>query len=172
MDRNDKEAWVASLKQVFDESALVVVTHYSGLTVAQMTDLRGQMRAAGANFKVTKNRLTRLALEGTAYEGLSDTFKGPTAIAYADDPVGAAKAAVDFAKENDKLILVGGAMPGTILDADGVKSLASMPSLDESRAKLVGLLQAPAGKIASVLQAPAGQLARVFGAYSDKGEAA
>jgi len=172
VDRTQKEELVASMRSTFEEAGIVVVTQYSGLTVDDMTTLRNKMREVGAGFKVTKNRLTRLALEGTDYAGLADTFTGPTAIAYAADPVGAAKVAVEFAKKNDKLIVVGGAMPGTILDAAGVKSLAAMPSLDESRAKLVGLLQAPATKIAGVLQAPAGQLARVFGAYSDKGEAA
>ena len=172
MNRTQKEELVATMRSTFEDSGAVVVTQYSGLTVAQITDLRTKMREVGAEFKVTKNRLTRLALEGTAYEGLSDTFTGPTAIAFANDPVGVAKVAVDYAKKNDKLVLIGGGMPGTVLDADGVKSLAAMPSLDESRAKLVGLLQAPASKIAAVLQAPAGQLARVFGAYSDKGEAA
>jgi large subunit ribosomal protein L10 len=172
VNRTQKEELVATMRSTFEDSGAVVVTQYSGLTVEQITDLRTKMREVGAEFKVTKNRLTRLALEGTAYEGLSDTFTGPTAIAYANDPVGVAKVAVDYAKKNDKLVLIGGGMPGTVLDADGVKSLAAMPSLDESRAKLVGLLQAPASKIAAVLQAPAGQLARVFGAYSDKGEAA
>lgn len=172
MNRTQKEELVASMRNTFEETGVVVVTQYSGLTVTQLTDLRAKMREVGAEFKVTKNRLTRLALEGTAYEGLSDTFTGPTAIAYATDPVSVAKVAVDYAKGNEKLVLIGGGMPGTVLDANGVKALASMPSLDESRAKIVGLLQAPAGKIAAVLQAPAGQLARVFGAYSEKGEAA
>jgi len=171
VQRTEKEQLVASMRGTFEEAGVVVVTHYSGLTVDEITDLRTKMRAAGAGLKVTKNRLTRLALEGTKFDGISDLFKGPTAIAYADDPVAAAKVAVDFAKGNEKLIVLGGALPERPLDASGVKALASMPSLDESRAKLVGLLQAPAGKIASVLQAPAGQLARVFGAYSSKGEA-
>lgn len=171
MQRTEKEQLVASMRGTFEDTGVVVVAHYSGLTVDEITDLRAKMRAVGAGFKVTKNRLTRLALEGTKFDGISDLFKGPTAIAYADDPVSAAKVAVDFAKGNDKLIVLGGALPERSLDAAGVKALASMPSLDESRAKIVGLLQAPAGKIAAVLQAPAGQLARVFGAYSEKGEA-
>ena len=171
MQRTEKEQLVASMRGTFEEAGVVVVTHYSGLTVDEITDLRAKMRAAGAGLKVTKNRLTRLALEGTKFDGISDLFKGPTAIAYADDPVAAAKVAVDFAKGNEKLIVLGGSLPERALDASGVKALASMPSLDESRATIVGLLQAPAGKIASVLQAPAGQLARVFGAYSSKGEA-
>ena len=171
MQRTEKEQLVASMRGTFEETGVVVVTHYSGLTVDEITDLRSKMRAVGAGLKVTKNRLTRLALEGTKFDGISDLFKGPTAIAYADDPVAAAKVATDFAKSNDKLIVLGGALPERPLDAAAVKALAAMPSLDQSRAKLVGLLQAPAGKIASVLQAPAGQLARVFGAYSTKGEA-
>jgi len=171
VQRTEKEQLVASMRGTFEETGVVVVTHYSGLTVDEITDLRSKMRAVGAGLKVTKNRLTRLALEGTKFDGISDLFKGPTAIAYADDPVAAAKVATDFAKSNDKLIVLGGALPERPLDAAAVKALAAMPSLDQSRAKLVGLLQAPAGKIASVLQAPAGQLARVFGAYSTKGEA-
>jgi len=172
VDRNDKEAWVASLKQVFDESALVVVTHYSGLTVAQMTDLRGQMRAAGANFKVTKNRLTRLALEGTDFQDLNDMFTGPTAIAYSEDPVAAAKVVVNFAKDNEKLVVLGGGCNGQMLDIAGVSTLAKLPSLDELRGKLVGMLNTPATRIAGVLQAPAGQVARVIGAYGASEEAA
>ena len=172
MDRNDKEGWVASLKHVFEEASLVVVTHYSGLTVAQMTDLRGQMRKAGANFKVTKNRLTRLALEGTNFQDLSDMFTGPTAIAYSVDPVSAAKVAVNFAKDHEKLVVLGGAFNGQLLDVAGVSTLAKLPSLDELRGQLVGILNAPATRISSVLQAPAGQLARVIGAYAARDEAA
>lgn len=150
----------------------MVVTHYSGMTVAEITVLRERMREAGASFKVTKNRLTRLALAGTRYEGLSDLFTGPTAIAFSSDPVAAAKVVANFAKENEKLIILGGAVGKDIYDVDGVKTLASLPSLDESRAKIIGLLMAPAAKIASVLQAPGGQIARVLGAYAQKGEAA
>ncbi len=172
MNRTDKIALVKSLNEVFSQANVVVVTRNSGLTVAEMTDLRNQIRDAGASFKVTKNRLTRLALEGTAFESISDLFTGPTAIAYSDDPVAAAKVVVEFAKKNDKLAVVGGAMGETVLDEDGVKALASLPSLDELRGKLVGLVQAPATKIAGVLQAPAGQLARVLNAYASKDEAA
>lgn len=150
----------------------MVVTHYSGMTVAEITTLREQMRQAGASFKVTKNRLTRLALAGTRYEGLSDLFTGPTAIAFSSDPVAAAKVATNFAKDHEKLIILGGAVGKDIFDANGVKSLANLPSLDESRARIIGLLMAPAAKIASVLQAPGGQIARVLGAYAQKGEAA
>ncbi|MCB2102897.1 MAG: 50S ribosomal protein L10 [Rhodobacterales bacterium] len=172
MDRTQKEEWVASLHQVFSETEMVVVTHYSGLTVAQSGALRTKMREAGANFKVTKNRLTRLALKDTRFAGLNDMFTGPTAIAYSDDPVAAAKAAVEFAKGNDKLVILGGALGENVLDADGVKALATLPSLDELRAKLAGLLTQPAAKIAMVLQAPGGQVARVINAYAEKGEAA
>ncbi len=172
MDRTQKEALVASLHQVFEEAKVVVVSHFIGLTVAEMVDLRGRMREAGASFKVTKNNLTRLALKGTKYKNLEDLFSGPTAISYSNDPVAAAKVTAEFAKKNDKLVILGGAIGEEGLDADGVKALAALPSLDESRARLVGLLNAPATKIAGVLQAPAGQIARVLGAYSERGEAA
>jgi large subunit ribosomal protein L10 len=172
VDRSHKEAQVASLHQLFDDTVIVVVTHYSGLNVAAMTDLRDQMRAAGAGFKVTKNRLTRLALAGTKFEPLTGLFVGPTAIAYSEDPVAAAKVAVNFAKKNDNLVVIGGALGELALDVDGVKQLAALPSLDELRAKLVGMLQTPATRIAGVLQAPAGQIARVVGAYAAKDEAA
>jgi len=172
VDRTEKEQLVASLKDAFNETNIVVVTQYSGLTVAQMTDLRDRMRKAGAKFKVTKNRLTRLALEGTQFQGISDLFKGPTAMAYSADPVAAAKVAVEFSKQNEKLILVGGALGTQPLDAEGVKALATLPSLDELRAKLVGMISTPATRIAGVLQAPAGQIARVIGAHASKGEAA
>jgi large subunit ribosomal protein L10 len=157
---------------VFSDAASIVVTHYSGLTVAEINDLRGQMREAGANFKVTKNRLVRLALADTVYAPLMEMFSGPTAIAYSQDVVAAAKVAVNFAKKNEKLVVIGGAMGEVMLDLDGVKALASLPSLDELRGTIVGLLQAPATKVAGVLQAPAGQLARVMGAYAIKDEAA
>jgi len=172
VDRTEKEDLVATLHQTFDESAMVVVTHYSGLTVSEMGDLRDRMRETGAKFRVTKNRLTRLALKDTKCEALSDLFTGPTAIAYSDDPVAAAKARVEFAKENDKLIVLGGARGEEMLDASGVKALASLPSLDELRGKLVGLLVSPATKVDQVLQAPGGQVARVIGAYSAQGEEA
>ena len=168
MDRTQKEDLVASLRATFDDTNMVVVTHYSGLTVTEMGDLRGQMREAGASFKVTKNRLTRLALEGTKYEGLSGLFTGPTAIAYSEDPVAAAKVAVKFAKDNEKLVVIGGALGSEVLDVDSVKALATLPSLDELRAKIVGMISTPATRIAGVLQAPAGQVARVIGAYAAK----
>jgi large subunit ribosomal protein L10 len=175
VDRTQKKQWIGSLNSTLGDVGLVVVTHYSGLTVAEMTDLRVKMRKAGASFKVTKNRLTKLALQGTAYEGIADLFTGPTAIATSADPVAAAKVAAEFAKTNDKLKILGGSLGGNRLDVDGVKALATLPSLDELRAKLLGMISTPATRIAGVLQAPAGQLARVFNAYATKdadGEAA
>ena len=172
MDRSQKEQLVATLKQRLDEVNLVVVTQQSGLTVAQVTDLRRRMRDAGASYKVTKNRLTRLALEGTKFEALEPLFTGPTAIAASEDPVAAAKVCVEFAKDNDKLTIVGGALGEKVLDQQAINALAKLPSLDELRAKLLGVLQAPATKVAGGVQAPAGQLARVFSAYGSQGEAA
>ena len=172
MDRSQKEELVASLHKTFAETNLVVVTQQTGLTVSEASALRRQMREAGASYKVTKNRLTRLALEGTKFEALKELFTGPTAIAVSEDPVAAAKVAVAFAKENDKLTIVGGAMGETTLDPDAIKALATLPSLDELRGKLIGVLQAPATKVAGVVQAPASQLARVFSAYGSQGEAA
>lgn len=171
MDRTEKREFVAALAAVFAETSMVVVTRNDGLTVAQATDLRRRMRAAGANYKVAKNRLALLALEGTRFDGLKPLLKGPTALAWAKDPVAVAKAAVEFAKTNDKLVLLGGALGTQTLNADGVKALAELPSLDTLRAGLVGMLQTPATRVAGVLQAPAGQLARVFGAYAKKDEA-
>lgn len=168
MDRSQKTDAVAALNSTFAESGVVVVTRNLGLTVAQSTDLRAKMRDAGASYKVAKNSLAKLALKDTDYEGLSELLTGPTALATSTDPVAAAKAAVEFAKTNDKLEIVGGAMGKLVLDETGVRSLASMPSLDELRGKLVGLVMAPATKIAQVVNAPAAKLARVFGAYSTK----
>ena len=168
MDRAQKAELVAELKQTFNEANVVVVTRNLGLTVAQSTKLRNQMRDAGARFKVAKNRLALIALEGTPYQPIGDLLNGPTALATSSDPVAAAKAAVDFAKTNDRLEIVGGAMGETILDVNGVKALAELPSLDELRAKLVGLIQAPATKIARTINEPGAQLARVFGAFAAK----
>jgi len=168
MDRSQKADAVAALNSTFAESGVVVITRNLGLTVAQSTELRAKMRDAGASIKVAKNRLAKLALKDTEYEGLGDLLTGPTALATSTDPVAAAKAAVEFAKTNDKLEIVGGAMGNLTLDEAGVKALASMPSLDELRGKLVGLVNAPATKIAQVVNAPAAKLARVFGAYSTK----
>jgi len=172
VERAEKERKVAALHEAFEGAQLVVLTHQSGLSVAQSTDLRRRMRDAGARYHVTKNRLARIALKGTRFEHLSDTFVGPTAIAVSEDPVAAAKVAVDYAKGNDKLTIVGGALGEQTLDAAAVEALAKLPSLDELRARLVGVIQAPAGKVASVVQAPAAQLARVLDAYSRKDEAA
>ena len=171
MDRAQKSEQVASLNRTLNETSVVVVTRNLGMTVAQSTALRVKMREAGASYKVTKNRLARIAAEGTPYVSLSDLLTGPTALSTSVDPGAAAKVVVDFAKANDKLEIVGGAMGDTVLDVNGVKALAELPSLDEVRAKIIGLVQAPAQKIAAVLQAPAGQLARVFGAYAAKEEA-
>lgn len=168
MDRSQKTEAVAELNRTFNEVSVVVVTRNLGLTVAQSTALRTKMREAGASYKVAKNRLAKIALEGTEYAAISDLLTGPTALATSTDPVAAAKVVADFAKTNDKLEIVGGAMGATVLDAEGIKALASMPSLDELRGKIVGLIQAPAQKLASVTQAPAAQLARVFGAYGAK----
>jgi large subunit ribosomal protein L10 len=170
MDRGQKTEAVAALNVTFKEAGVVVVTRNLGLTVSQSSELRGKMREAGASFKVSKNRLAKLALEGTDYAPLSDLLTGPVALATSDDPVAAAKIAVEFAKGNEKLEIVGGAMGDTLLDEAGVKSLASMPSLDELRGTIVGLLNAPATKIARVLVEPAGSLARVVGAYAATGE--
>jgi large subunit ribosomal protein L10 len=172
VDRTQKKEWVGSLHGSIGTAGLVVVTHYMGLTVAEMTDLRAKMRAAGASFKVTKNRLTKLALSGTEYENLADLFTGPTAIAFSKDPVAAAKVAADFAKANDKLKILGGSLGPLRLDVDGVKALATLPSLDELRGRLVGMISTPATRIAGVLQAPAGQMARVLRAKADKDAAA
>jgi len=166
VERSRKEEIVDVLHGAFSDAGIVVVTHHNGLTVAEATALRRAMRDVGANFKVTKNRLALRALDGTPYEGLRDLFTGPTAVATSDDPVAAAKATIDYAKKNEKLVVLGGAMGDTVLDADGVKQLASLPSLDELRAKILGMIQTPATKVAGVLQAPAGQLARVFSAYA------
>lgn len=171
MNREEKAAMIDELKGVFTDAEAVVVTQYKGLSVAEMTDLRNQIREAGASYKVTKNRLAKIALEGTSYTGLTDSFTGPTAISYSDDPVAAAKAAVEYAKKNDKLIIVQGAMGGQVLDVNGVKALADLPSLDELRSKLIGLVLAPATKVAQVTQAPASKLARVLNAYATKEDA-
>ncbi len=171
MDRAQKSEQVAALKQVFNESAAVVITRNLGLTVAQSTDLRNRMRDAGARFKVAKNTLALIAVEGTTYAPISDMLTGPTALATSTDPVAAAKVAVDFAKTNDRFEIVGGAMGDTLLDVNGVKALAELPSLDELRSKIIGLVQAPGTKIAQLMNAPAAKLARVFGAYAAKEDA-
>jgi large subunit ribosomal protein L10 len=172
VDRAEKQEQVTALNGVFKSAQAVVVAHYSGLTVAQMSALRRQMKQKGAGVKVAKNRLAKRALEGTEVAHIASLFKGQTVIAYSGDPVTAPKIAVDFAKANEQFIILGGAMGATNLNLDGVKALAALPSLDELRAKLIGLVQAPATKIAQVVNAPAAKLARVFGAYGAKSEAA
>ena len=172
MDRTEKKELVGTLNEVFKASGVVVVAHYSGLTVAQMQDLRRKMKAQGASVKVTKNRLAKIALEGTDVASIGALLKGPTILAISHDPVAAPKVASDFAKIHDKFVILGGAMGTTALNADGVKALATLPSLDELRAKLVGLIQAPATKIAQLSTAPAAKLARVFNAYADRDKAA
>lgn len=172
LDRKQKQDFIADLNGALGKASTIVVTHYSGLTVAEISKLRKQMRDVGAFFKVTKNTLALRAVEGTDFEAVGPMFTGPTAIAYSEDPVAPAKVAMEFAKTNPKLVIIGGAFGTQMLDADGVKAIATLPSLDELRGKLVGLLQAPATKIAGVLQAPAGQVARVLSAYAEKGEAA
>ena len=168
MDRSQKADLVAELKQVFTETSVVVVTRNLGLSVAQSTDLRLRMRDAGAQFKVAKNRLALIALDGTRYSPIGDLLKGPTALATSLDPVAAAKVAVDFAKTTDKFEVLGGAMGDTVLDVNGIQALAALPSLDELRGTLIGLIQAPATKIARTVAEPGAMLARVFGAYGAK----
>ncbi|MFN3076535.1 MAG: 50S ribosomal protein L10 [Alphaproteobacteria bacterium] len=168
MNRDQKKDLVSSLKHLISESAVVVVTHYAGMTVAEMGALRTQMRKEGASFKVTKNRLTRLALAGTKYEGLSGLFTGPTAVAVSKDPVAAARVSVKYAKGNEKLVILGGSLGGSKLDIRGIQALSELPSLDELRGRLIGMINTPATRIAGVLQAPAGQLARVLKAHADK----
>jgi large subunit ribosomal protein L10 len=168
MDRSEKADLVEELKRVFSETSVVVVTRNLGLTVAQSTDLRLKMRDAGAQFKVTKNRLALIALEESRYKPIGDLLTGPTALATSGDPVAAAKVAVDFAKTTDRFEIVGGAMGDTLLDVNGIKALAALPSLDQLRATLVGLIQAPATKIARTINEPGAQLARIFTAYAAK----
>ena len=171
MDRAEKAELVAELNKVLSETGVVVVTLNKGMTVAQATELRVKMREAGASYKVAKNRLARLALDGTSYTSLDGLLVGPTGLATSVDPVAAAKVAVEFAKKNDKFEIVGGAMGDTVLDVNGVKALAELPSLDELRAKIVGLINAPATKVAQLANAPASKLARVFAAYGNSAAA-
>jgi large subunit ribosomal protein L10 len=172
VDRAAKKQAVEQLNGVFKSTGVAVVAHYSGLTVAQMQKLRSEMKKAGATVKVSKNRLAKIALEDTSVVSIGPLLKGPTIIATSDDPVAAPKVAVDFAKANEKFVILGGAMGPTVLNVEAVKSLASLPSLDELRARLVGLLVAPATKIAQLSTAPAAKLARVVQAYASKSEAA
>src|SRR5437868_8892454 len=172
VDRAGKKEFVAALNAALKATNVVVVAHYSGLTVAQMQTLRRQMKLAGAAVKVAKNRLARIALDGTDVATIGPLLKGPTLIAFSGDPIAAPKVAVDFAKANERFVILGGAMGATTLNPDGVKALAALPSLDELRAKIVGLIQAPATKVAQLLNAPASKLARVVQAYASKSEAA
>jgi large subunit ribosomal protein L10 len=172
VDRAAKKELVTTLNGVFKGTNVVVVAHYSGLNVAQMQNLRKQMKQAGAAVKVAKNRLAKLALDGTDAAVVVPLLKGPTLIAYSGDPIAAPKVATDFAKAHEKFVILGGAMGKTALDPNAVKALASLPSLDELRAKIVGLIQAPATKIAQLVNAPAAKLARVVQAYAKKSEAA
>ena len=171
MDRTEKREFVASLATVFAETSFVLVAQNKGLTVPDVSELRRRMRAAGASYKVAKNRLATLALEGTRFQGVAPLLKGPTAIAWSTDPVAVAKTAVEFAKTNDKFVVLGGALGTQNLDATGIKALAELPSLETLRAQLVGLIQTPATRIAGILQAPGGQVARVLAAYAKKDEA-
>ncbi len=168
MERTEKRDFVASLATVFGETSFVLVGRNAGLTVAAVDDLRRRMKANGATYKVAKNRLAMRALDGTRFQGISPLLKGPTALAWSKDPVAVAKTAVEFAKGNDKFVILGGALGTQVLDINGVKALAELPSLDVLRASLLGLIQTPASRIASVLQAPGGQLARVFKAYAER----
>jgi large subunit ribosomal protein L10 len=172
VDRAEKKELVTTLHEVFKTAGVVVVAHNKGLTVNQVNDLRAKMAQAGATVKVAKNRLAKLALDGTDAAGMKDLFTGPTMLAYANDPVTAPKVASDFAKANDKFVVLGGALGKTLMDAAAVKALAELPSLDQLRAKLIGMIQTPGTRIASVLQAPGGQVARVLNAYATKDKAA
>jgi large subunit ribosomal protein L10 len=172
VNREEKQELITSLNALLSKQMTVVVTHNLGLTVAESQDLRKQMREAGAGFKVAKNRLARLALAGTKFEGLADLLKGPTGIAYSADPVASAKVVAKFAKDNKKLVILGGSLDGQKMDVAGIDNLAKLPSLNELRAKLVGMIQTPATRIAGVLAAPGGQIARVLAARAKQGEAA
>jgi large subunit ribosomal protein L10 len=172
VERAEKREFVASMHDAFSNAGALVVAHYTGLTVSEISAFRAKVRDAGGTVKVAKNRLAKIALQGTEAEHISELFQGQTLVVYSADPIAAPKAAVDFAKSNDKLVILGGAMGPTSLDESGVKALASLPSLDELRAKLVGMISTPATRIAQIVNAPAGQLARVIGAYARKNEAA
>jgi large subunit ribosomal protein L10 len=172
VEKAAKKEAVEALNGLFKTTGVAVVAHYSGLTVVQMQKLRMQMKQAGASVKVSKNRLAKIALEGTDVASIGSLLKGPTVIATSNDPVAAPKVAIEFAKANEKFVILGGSMGKTVLNVDGVKALASLPSLDELRGKLVGLIVAPATKLAQLSNAPAAKLARVIQAHASKGEAA
>lgn len=171
MLRAEKAGVIDDLNGMFTRSGVVVVTHYKGLTVAEISDLRAQMRAAGASLKVTKNTLARRALDGTPFASIAELFKGPTAIAISPDPTSAPKVAVAYARRNDKLQIIGGGLGGALLDQAAVRALAELPSLDELRARLLSLINTPASRLVGLTQAPGGQLARVLKAYADKADA-
>lgn len=168
MDRTEKQAFIASLAGVLADTSIVLVTRNGGLTVAEVTELRRRMRAAGATYRVAKNRLAMLAIDGTRFDGIRPMLKGPTALAWCKDPVVVAKTAIEYARTNDRLVILGGSLGSQVLDLDGIKALAELPSLDVLRARIIGVLQAPASRVAAILQAPGGQLARVLAAYADK----
>lgn len=170
MNRNEKKSTVAALREEFNNANTVVLFHYRGLTVDELTTLRNNMRELGASVKVSKNKLSKIAVKETQYESLSDLFKGPTAIAFSSDPVAAAKGVVEFAKKNENLTIIGGAANDDVMSEDKIRALASMPSLDELRAKLISMINTPATRIAGVLAAPGAQIARVLSAYSQKSE--
>ncbi len=168
MNREQKESFVQNLKSIIADNSLVLVFHYRGMSMTDMTDLRVQSFNSGCNIKVTKNKLTKLALEGSDKAALSEFFDGPTAIAYSSDPVQLTKLLTNFAKNNSNLVILGGIMDNEILSVEKIEILSKLPSLEEIRAQLIGLISSPAQKIASVLTAPSGDLARVFNAYSNK----
>ena len=168
MDRLQKKAFVSNLKQDLKKSQLLIVTQYSGLNVGEIEDLRSKMREVGVKFKVSKNKLVKLALPDTSFKNTSELFIGPTAIAYSEDPILAAKVAVNFSRSNNKLKIIGGSFEGKLIGKDQVKFLASLPSLDELRAKLISIIQMPAKKIATILQVPGSQIAQVINAYAKK----
>jgi large subunit ribosomal protein L10 len=172
VERAEKREFVANLQEAFTSAGAIVVAHYTGLAVSEISAFRAKVRESGGTVKVAKNRLAKIALQGTEVEHMSDLFRGQTLVVYSADPIAAPKAAVDFAKANEKLVILGGAMGSKSLDENGVKALASLPSLDELRARIVGMISTPATRIAQVVKAPAGQVARVIGAYSQKDEAA
>jgi large subunit ribosomal protein L10 len=172
VERAEKREFVVSLQEAFTNAGAIVVAHYTGLAVSEISAFRAKVRESGGTVKVAKNRLAKIALQGTEVEHISDLFQGQTLVVYSADPIVAPKAAVDFAKTNEKLVILGGAMGSKSLDENGVKALASLPSLDELRARIVGMISTPATRIAQVVKAPAGQIARVIGAYSQKSEAA
>lgn len=172
LDRTEKRAFVASLAGVFADTGFVLVARNDGMTVAQVSDLRRRMRGAGATYKVAKNRLASRALDGTRFAGIAPLLKGPTALAWSQDAVAVAKTAVEYARANERFVILGGGLGAQTLAPEGVRALAELPSLEVLRAQLLGVLKAPATRIAGVLQAPAGQLARVFAAYAKRDEAA